>query len=318
MKFKFNLKVIEKMKAYFSISSIFVILALGVFFTKGLNYGIDFAGGNLIQVKFIEKSISLEEVNTNLDKISEKLPQINVNSRKVQISDDGTIIIRFQEVNEVEKKEILDNLAELGKYNLEKDDKVGASIGSDLKKSAIYSLIIGSILIIAYVTLRFEFTFAIAGIITLLHDIIIAVGFIALLQYEVDTPFIAAILTILGYSINDTIVIFDRIRENLRRMKNNNWTLEECMDASVDQTLTRSINTSITTLFAIIAVLVFGGASLKTFIVTMLIGVVAGSYSSIFVATPLVYVLNKKKNRDMGEYFKEKEEQEERVEKILV
>lgn len=318
MKFNLNLKVIERMKTYFSISIIFVVLFLGIFFIKGLNYGIDFAGGNLLQVQYKEKNVSLEAINDNLDKISDELPQINGNSRKVQLSDDGTIIIRFQEVNETEKKVVLDSLRELGDFSLEKDDKVGASIGSDLKKSAIYSLVIGSILIIAYITLRFEFTFALAGIVTLLHDIIIAVGVIALLQYEVDTPFIAAILTILGYSINDTIVIFDRIRENLRRMKNNNWTLEECMNESVDQTLTRSINTSITTLFAVIAVLVFGGASLKTFIVTMLIGIIAGSYSSIFVATPLVYVLNKRKNRDMGEYFKEKEEPEERVEKILV
>lgn len=315
---KIELKVIERAKLYLSISIVFVAVSLGLFFFKGLNYGIDFSGGNLIQIQYKEKEVSLNEINQNLDELTSEISQINSNSRKVQISDDGTIIIRVQEIKEAEKTKILENLKKLGEYNLEKEEKVGASIGEDLKKSAIYSLVIGSILIVAYITMRFEISFAVAGILTLLHDIIIAIGYISLVGYEVDTPFIAAILTILGYSINDTIVIFDRIRENLRRMKSNKWTLEECMNASVDQVMVRSINTSITTLFSIIAVLVFGGASLKTFIVTMLVGIIAGSYSSIFIATPTVYLLNKRKSKDMGEMFKEKEENEERVEKILV
>lgn len=315
---RIDLKVIERMKPYLSISVVLVILSLGIFLFKGLNYGIDFVGGNLIQINYVEKNITLNEINENLDELAEKIPQINPNSRKVQISDDGTIIIRIQEITENQKEEILENLKKLGNYDLEKAEKVGASVGADLKKSAIYSLVIGSILIVAYVTMRFEFSFAIAAIIALLHDIIISIGYISLVGYEINTPFIAAILTILGYSINDTIVIFDRIRENLRRMKANKWTLEECMTKSVDQVMVRSINTSVTTLFSIIAVLIFGGDSLKTFIVTMLVGILAGSYSSIFLATPLVYILNKRKNRDMGDYFKEKEEEEERVEKILV
>ncbi|MDO4690710.1 MAG: protein translocase subunit SecF [Fusobacterium sp.] len=315
---RIDLKVIERMKPYLSISVVLVILSLGIFLFKGLNYGIDFVGGNLIQINYVEKNITLNEINENLDELAEKIPQINPNSRKVQISDDGTIIIRVQEITENQKEEILENLKKLGNYDLEKAEKVGASVGADLKKSAIYSLVIGSILIVAYVTMRFEFSFAIAAIIALLHDIIISIGYISLVGYEINTPFIAAILTILGYSINDTIVIFDRIRENLRRMKANKWTLEECMTKSVDQVMVRSINTSVTTLFSIIAVLIFGGDSLKTFIVTMLVGILAGSYSSIFLATPLVYILNKRKNRDMGDYFKEKEEEEERVEKILV
>lgn len=315
---KINLKVTSRIKQYLSISLIAVGVSLGLFFFKGLNYGIDFSGGNLIQIQYKEKMVSLNEVNENLDVLVEKIPQLSSNSRKVQISDDGTIIIRTQEITEAEQNMVLNNLKELGEYNLDKVEKVGASIGEDLKKSAIYSLGIGSLLIVLYITLRFEFTFAIAGIITLLHDIIIAIGVISFLHYEVDTPFIAAILTILGYSINDTIVIFDRIRENLRRMKQNNWTLEQCMDISVDQTMVRSLNTTITTLFAVVAILVFGGNSLKTFIVTLLVGISAGSYSSIFVATPIVYLLNKRKNKDMGGIFKEEDESEERKEKILV
>lgn len=315
---KIDLKITKRIKPYLSVSIIMVVLSIGIFFIKGLNYGIDFSGGNLLQIKYEQNTINLNQVNENLDELVSEIPHLSSNSRKVQISDDGTIIIRTQELTKEEQTKVLNNLKNLGDYNLDKEEKVGASVGEDLKKSAIYSLAIGSVLIVIYITLRFEFTFALAAIITLLHDIIIAVGVISFLSYEVDTPFIAAILTILGYSINDTIVIFDRIRENLRRMKQNKWTLEECMDISVDQTTVRSLNTTITTLFAVIAILVFGGDSLKTFIVTLLVGIGAGSYSSIFVATPIVYLLNKRKNRDMGEYFKETEESEERVEKILV
>lgn len=318
---KVNLHIIRNIKYYLSVSIILVVLSIIVFFAKGLNYGIDFTGGNLFQLKYNDKKITLTEINDNLDKLSEKLPQVNSNSRKVQISEDGTVILRVPELKEEDKKEVLNSLQELGSFNLDKEDKVGASIGDDLKKSAIYSLGIGAILIVLYITLRFEFSFAIGGILSLLHDIIIAVGFIALMGYEVDTPFIAAILTILGYSINDTIVIYDRIRENLKRRHNKNWTLEDCMDESVNQTAIRSLNTSITTLFSVIALLIFGGASLKTFIMTLLIGILAGTYSSIFIATPIVYILNKRKGNNMEDMFKDDDDENnngKRVEKILV
>ena len=318
---KVNLHIIRNIKYYLSVSIILVVLSIVVFFAKGLNYGIDFTGGNLFQLKYNDKKITLTEINDNLDKLSEKLPQVNSNSRKVQISEDGTVILRVPELKEEDKKEVLNSLQELGAFNLDKEDKVGASIGDDLKKSAIYSLGIGAILIVLYITLRFEFSFAIGGILSLLHDIIIAVGFIALMGYEVDTPFIAAILTILGYSINDTIVIYDRIRENLKRRHNKNWTLEDCMDESVNQTAIRSLNTSITTLFSVIALLIFGGASLKTFIMTLLIGILAGTYSSIFIATPIVYILNKRKGNNMEDMFKNDDDENnngKRVEKILV
>ena len=222
---KVNLHIIKRAKTYLAISIVAVVLSLLIFFVKGLNYGIDFSGGNLFQLKYNGTTVTLNQINENLDKLAEELPQVNSNSRKVQISDDGTVIVRVPELSESDKDKILENLKQLGTYTLDKEDKVGASIGDDLKKSAIYSLGIGAILIVIYITMRFEFSFAIGGILSLLHDIIIAVGFIALMGYEVDTPFIAAILTILGYSINDTIVIYDRIRENLKR-KHKGWTLE--------------------------------------------------------------------------------------------
>ncbi|WP_314347962.1 protein translocase subunit SecF [Fusobacterium massiliense] len=316
---KTNLNIIKNIKIYLSISIVLVSLSIVIFFTKGLNYGIDFSGGNLFQLKYNDVAMTLPQINENLDELSGELPQVNSNSRKVQISDDGTVIIRVPELTKAEQDKVMENLQKLGTYTLDKEEKVGASVGDDLKKAAIYSLVIGSILIVLYITLRFEFSFAIGGILSLLHDIIIAVGFIALMGYEVDTPFIAAILTILGYSINDTIVIYDRIRENLRRKAKTGGSLEDVMNDSVNEVMVRSLNTSITTLFSVVAILVFGGASLKTFIMTLLIGILAGTYSSIFVATPIVYLLNKRKGNNMNDMFKEEENKEDkRVEKILV
>ena len=288
-----QIEIIKNSKKFLGISAVFLIVSLVVFFAKGLNYGIDFSGGNLFQLKF-EKSITLNQINSNLDEIAKTIHQVNPNSRKVQISEDNTVIIRTPELKESEKTEVLDNLKKIGNFEINKEEKVGASVGEELKTSAILALSIGAVLIILYITFRFEFTFAVAAVAALFHDLIIAIGVIALLGYEIDTPFIAAILTILGYSINDTIVVFDRIRENMKRK--NRGTFEQCLDKSVNQVMIRSLNTSVTTLFAIIAILVFGGNSSKTFIIDSdLIGILAGTYSSVFIATPLVYILDKNK-----------------------
>jgi len=308
--------VIKHSKQYLGLALVMVILSLGVFFTKGLNYGIDFSGGNLLQIKY-EKEVSLHEVNESLDQIK-GIPQIGTNSRKVQTSEDNTVIIRTQEISEEEKKVILTQLKSVGTYQIDKEDKVGASVGEELKTSAIYALGIGAVLIIIYITFRFEFIFAIGAIIALLHDLILALGCISLLYYEINTPFIAAILTILGYSINDTIVVFDRIRENLKRRAKTEMSIEECLTKSVNQVMIRSINTSVTTLFAIIAILLLGGDSLRTFIVTLLVGILAGTYSSVFIATPVVYFLHKKGNGKGMEKISAEDEEENEEEKILV
>ncbi|GAA6325550.1 protein translocase subunit SecF [Fusobacterium ulcerans] len=313
-----QIKIIENSKKFVGLSLVIVVLSLGAFFTKGLNYGIDFSGGNLFQLRF-ENPITLNDINNNLDEISKEINQVNPNSRKVQISEDNTVIIRTPELTETEKTEVLDSLKKIGNFDVNKEEKVGASVGEELKTSAIYALGIGAFLIILYITFRFEFTFAVAAVAALFHDLIIAVGVISLLGYEVDTPFIAAILTILGYSINDTIVVFDRIRENMKRK--NKISFEACLDKSVNQVMIRSINTSVTTLFAIIAILVFGGESLKTFIVTLLIGILAGTYSSVFIATPLVYFLDKNKkgpNKGLHIFGEEKKKESKNEEKILV
>ena len=158
---KVNLHIIKRIKLYLSISIVLVTLSIIVFFTKGLNYGIDFSGGNLFQLKYTETTVTLNQINENLDKLAEELPQVNSNSRKVQISNDGTVIVRVPELNEADKDKVLESLKNLGAYNLDKEDKVGASIGDDLKKSAIYSLGIGAILIVIYITMRLECSFAV-------------------------------------------------------------------------------------------------------------------------------------------------------------
>jgi len=295
-----KINIVDNVKRWLGISAVVVVVALCGLLFRGLNYGIDFTGGNLYQVNF-EKEVNLNEVNTFLDGLSSEYKQLDANSRKVQVSNGGVVIIRTPEMTEAEKNSFLDQLETFEKYDLERSDKVGATVGEELKTSAIFALLIGGALIVLYITLRFEFKFAVAAIVALIHDIIISVGAIAILGYEVNTPFIAAVLTLLGYSINDTIVVFDRIRETVRRK--NSGDLGDCINKSVNQVMTRSINTSLTTFLAVVAILVFGGDSLQTFITTLLFGVVAGTYSSIFVASPVVYMLEKGSKKEVIEHL---------------
>lgn len=311
-----HIEIVKNSKKWVALSLVFIVISLGSLLTKGLNYGIDFSGGNLFQLKF-EKPVTLKEINTTLDKIGKDIHQFGGNGRKVQISEGNEVLIRIQEITEKEKNKFYDEIKEVGKYEIVKEDKVGASVGKELKMSAVYSLAIGTVMIVAYITMRFEFMFAVAGILALLHDIIIAIGGISLLGYEIDTAFIAAVLTILGYSINDTIVVFDRIRETLR--KKSDLTFGEILNKSVNQVMVRSLNTSITTLLAVVAILIFGGESLRTFITTLLIGIMAGTYSSIFIATPLIYLLEKDRDKKVeNSKYLDNGDDDEHKEKILV
>ena len=286
-----RVQIIGKSKLWLSISAVLVALALVSIMAKGLNLGIDFTGGSLFEIKF-EKPITLQEINPTLDEIGKSIPQFSANSRIAQVDEKGILILRTQAIDETQKGTVLEGLKNYSKYEVLKSEKVGATVGKELLNSAILSLILGSLLIIAYISFRFELKFALGGVIALVHDIIIAIGVIALLGYEINSSFIAAILTILGYSINDTIVVYDRIRENLKRHKG--LSLENIIDNSVNDVMRRSLNTSFTTLLAVLAVLIFGGDTLKSFMVTLLVGIGIGTYSSIFVASPVVYLLEGK------------------------
>ena len=286
-----RVQIIGKSKLWLGISAVLVVLALVSIMAKGLNLGIDFTGGSLFEIKF-EKPVTLQEINPTLDEIGKSIPQFSANSRIAQVDEKGILILRTQAIDETQKGTVLEGLKTYSKYEVLKSEKVGATVGKELLNSAILSLILGSLLIIAYISFRFELKFALGGVIALLHDIIIAIGVIALLGYEINSSFIAAILTILGYSINDTIVVYDRIRENLKRHKG--LSLENIIDNSVNDVMRRSLNTSFTTLLAVLAVLIFGGDTLKSFMVTLLVGIGIGTYSSIFVASPIVYLLEGK------------------------
>ena len=286
-----RVQIIGKSKLWLGISIVLVVLSLISIMTKSLNLGIDFTGGSLFEIKF-EKPVTLQEINPTLDEIGKSIPQFSANSRIAQVDEKGILILRTQAIDETQKGTVLEGLKNYSKYEVLKSEKVGAAVGKELLNSAILSLILGSLLIIAYISFRFELKFALGGVIALVHDIIIAIGVIALLGYEINSSFIAAILTILGYSINDTIVVYDRIRENLKRHKG--LSLENIIDNSVNDVMRRSLNTSFTTLLAVLAVLIFGGDTLKSFMVTLLVGIGIGTYSSIFVASPVVYLLEGK------------------------
>ena len=293
-----NLKIIKNQKYFLGFSLILTIISIISIFAVKLNLGVDFKGGDLFQIKY-EKTMDKALVDKTLTDLVSEVPKLR--GQRIQFSEDNTVIVKTEQLTNTEKTKVLDILKEkTGKYDLVKYDTVGATIGKELTSNAVSALIIGSILIVIYITVRFEWIYAIAGILALLHDIVITIGLIALLRYEADTPFIAAILTILGYSINDTIVIFDRIRENDKENKKSKHQkfFAEVIDHSINQVFARSLYTSLTTLFSVIVLLIFGGSTLKTFSMTLFIGITFGTYSSIFIASPIVYLLRRFKKED--------------------
>ena len=318
-----NLRVIQLKKYYLGFSAIMVVISIIFFLTIKLNLGVDFKGGDLLQLHY-SQAINKDTLNGALDGILSEVPQLK--NRRLQYSEDNTIVLRTEQLTDAQKNAVLKQLTEkTGKYELVKYDTVGPTIGKELTSNALTALLIGSLLIIIYITIRFEFVYAVAGVAAVLHDVIIAMGLIAFLKYEINTPFIAAILTILGYSMNDTIVVFDRIRENDAK-EGKTKDFAEIIEESVNQVYMRSLFTSLTTLLSITVLLLFGGDSLRTFNTALFIGMIFGTYSSIFVASPLVYLMRKyrKKRKDTDHKDKSKRYRQKTVngydedEKVLV
>ncbi len=287
---KFNFQTIKHRKKYIIFSSIMVISSLIFFFVTPLNLSVDFKGGELLQLQF-KQELNKDKLNNTLEGLEKDIPQLN--ARRLQYSEGNTIVVRTEQLQENQKALLKEKVKEqVGEFDVIKNDTVGPTIGKELAANALKALGIGAILIIIYVTIRFEFVYAIAGLIALLHDVIITAGLIALFRFEINTPFIAAILTILGYSINDTIVVFDRIRENEEKEgKNKDYGV--IIDESINQVFVRSMYTSITTTISVLMLLLFGGETLRTFSMALFIGMIFGTYSSIFLASPLVYVMRK-------------------------
>ena len=305
-----DLKLMKTRNIYFIFSTFMILFSLFSIFTKGFNLGIDFTGGNIYQMKF-EKPVSKEAMDKTLKEMASKYPSLK--SNKVQYSEGNTVLLRTQIADEKEKAAILEDLkTEQGNYELIKSDAVGAVVGNELAKNAVWALALGSILILIYITIRFEWIYALSSVLALLHDVLVTIGFISFFQFEVDTPFIAAILTILGYSMNDTIVIFDRIRENDHKYGGKK-PFADVIDESVNKVFMRSVYTSLTTLLALAALLIFGGSTLRTFNITLLVGIVYGTYSSIWLASPLVYLLRRFKKPPKQEKNGKKDRSMEKV-----
>ena len=305
-----NLRLMKTKNIYFIFSIVMMLFSLFSIFTKGFNLGIDFTGGNLYQLKF-EKPVSKEVVGNALGEMAKTYPSLK--SHKVQFSDGNVMFLRTQIAEEKEKAAVISDLKEkIGNFELVKTEKIGSVMGSELTNNALIALALASLSILIYITIRFEWIYALSSVLSLLHDIIVTVGFVSFFQFEVDTPFIAAILTILGYSMNDTIVIFDRIRENDHKY-NGKKAFSEVIDMSVNKVFWRSLYTSTTTLLALLALIFFAGDSLKTFNMTLFIGIVYGTYSSIWLASPLVYVLRKFKKPPKAEKSGKKDRGMEKV-----
>ncbi|PXV66380.1 protein translocase subunit SecF [Halanaerobium congolense] len=275
--------ILGKRKLWYTISTTVIVIGLLFLMINGLNLGIDFNGGTLMEFSFAE-NVTSEEVRAVLERI-----EIAEDSKIQQSESAGEhgVIIRAKTL-ESEEIVTVDNAIreEFQSAEMLRTEMVGPTIGRELRINALLAMIAASIAIVAYISFRFEFRFAVVSIITLMHDVLITLGIFAILGREVNTPFVAALLTIVGYSINDTIVIFDRIRENMKLMHKVPF-IKQANTAVVD-TLPRSINTSITTLITILAIYFFGGASIQTFMLALFIGMFAGTYSSIFVASPLL------------------------------
>lgn len=276
---------IEKRKYFYIFSSILIIAGIISMFARGFNLGIDFKGGALLRYK-MDSSITAAEVRTTVDSLK------IVNQSSVQKSGDN-FLIRTSEVDQTQTKQITDALkAKFKNVEYLSVDSVGATIGSELARNAILSVLIAMVLMLVYISFRFEWTFGLAAVLALFHDILIVCGLFSIFQWEIDSAFIAAILTIVGYSINDTIVIFDRVRENIR--KKSKEDLAAMLDKSIMQTLNRSVNTVLTALFPLVTLYLFGGSTIKTFVLAMLIGFIFGCYSSICVASPIYYEIKQR------------------------
>lgn len=264
------------------LSGVLVVLSLVLLVVPGLNLGIDFTGGALIERK-VETRVTTAQIRSVLT--SEELRDLDLGGAGVQILDTPyEFLIRTRELSNADIMRIDEALnGEFGGLVERRTEMVGPVIGEELVRSALMALLIAAVGILIYVTLRFEYRFAVSAILAVLHDVLIVLGVFVISGRELNSPFVAAILTVVGYSINDTIVIFDRVRENVRNKKRESY--EEVVNNSLNETIRRTISTSVTTLCVVLLLFLFGGSTIKDISFALLVGVLVGTYSSIFVAS---------------------------------
>lgn len=270
---------VKHRKVFYALSLLVILPGIISLAVRGMNWGIDFSSGSIMEVRFANQ--------VQVDQVRNVVGQHGFEAGRIQQSGGNDFLIRTTKLTQQDSAKIMEAFnSNIGGATLLRNEYVDPIISTELFWNAFWALLIASVLMVVYITFRFEFKQGIAAIIALLHDTLLVIGVFSLFHIEVDSAFIAAILTIIGYSINDTIVIFDRIRENLN-MKKKDQSLEDLVNLSIWQTLARSINTVLTVMFVLLALYFLGGDTVKTFVLAMLIGVASGAYSSIFNASPI-------------------------------
>ena len=282
-----NIDFIGKRRYALIFSLALIVLTMAsLIYKKGPNYGIDFAGGTLVHVKF-NTGLSSQELRGSLEKIE-------IGDFLVQDfgEDAGEYLIRVERNDadiEAVSYQVKGNLSDsFGKESFEvrRVEMVGPQVGSDLKKKALLAILYAMGGILIYVSLRFEFRYALGAIIAIMHDVIITIGAFSITNYEVSLPVVAAILAVIGYSLNDTIIVYDRIRENIKKVKKGQEAAS--INGSINETLSRTLLTSITTLLVVFTLFIYGGGVIHNFAFALLVGIIVGTYSSIFVASPVL------------------------------
>ena len=284
-----NIKFSTYYKKLNIISSALIILSILMIVLKGLNLGVDFKGGTLIEVRAEDRNINISEIRQSLIKM--QLGDVNV--KKFGKENDYLVKIEVSKTNDVDFiKSINEKLSsDVGSViNFRRVENVGPKVSNELLKAGLLAITLSLAAMLFYIWIRFEWQFSVAAIAAIIHDVVITVGIFSFLSYEVNLSIVAAVLTIVGYSMNDTVVIFDRIRENLKKFTKS--PISEISDNSTNETLSRTLITSVTTLLALFSIYIFGGAILKGFSFAMIIGVFVGTYSSIFVAAPILNYTN--------------------------
>lgn len=281
-----NVSFLKFRKIFYIASLVMVLASVGMFFTKGLNFGIDFRGGILVEIK-TDGPADINALRDNLGSLG--LGDVSI--QEFGEPDDVLIQLQRQDGDEQAQMAALAAVTEaLGEdVTIRRSELVGPKVGSELKEAGFYSVVISLFLIMVYIWIRFEWQFAIASVAALLHDVLITIGFFVITGVQFDLATLAAVLTVAGYSINDTVVVFDRIREYLRKFRK--MEIPDLLDLSINSTLARTTMTSFTTLLALIALFVFGGEAIRGFTMALIFGIVIGTYSSICVASPLLVVL---------------------------
>ncbi len=284
-------------RIWFLLSLVLIIPGFICMGVRGFNFGIDFTGGTIIDLRF-EQPVTLSDVRSSLAKYDLDGSTIQLAGAESGIESSENVMIRTVDLEENQRKEVMASLTQdVGPYTVLREEKVGATIGGELITNAVLALVISWALIILYVAYRFEWRFGVSAVLALIHDIVIVLAVFSFTQRQIDSSFIAALLTIVGYSINDTIVIFDRIRENLKLHFRRGGDVNELVNTSVYQTLTRSLYTVFTVLFTTFALYWFGGETTKDFAFALLVGFASGCYSSIFIASQLWIELRNRTER---------------------